>query len=211
MQNEQFVSGHKSKEDEQGAAKKINRAVRDLASNHVSGKNCSSGADGVADDAAEGDAVGVLGRGEGDGGDLRAVAPLGDEGEGEGLDEDGAHGRGQHIAGARLDVALLGPERGGGLGAFVVAVAFLALLLLVERVAEDLDAEADEEEDGKGLGEADGEQGGHDDAHQRGEHGHGRERGDGAGEDDEAGVAHGHEAGDEEGLVADLGDEDHGP
>jgi hypothetical protein len=42
-----------------------------------------------------------------------------------------------------------------------------------------------------------------------GEHSHDSEGGEGGGEDDKAGVSHGHESSYEEGLVANLGEDDH--
>src|SRR3989338_992823 len=101
MHHEQLVSCNKSKEDEQATSEEIDRAMGDLTSNQISGKNGSSGADRVANNAAERDTVRVLGGGEGDGGDLRAVAPFRNEGESEGLDQDGARRRRENVSGAR--------------------------------------------------------------------------------------------------------------
>ena len=65
-------------------ADKENRFLADLLAQHFAAQNCSAGAEGVADDAADGGAEGLVLGGKGDGGDLAAVAPFRQELKGEG-------------------------------------------------------------------------------------------------------------------------------
>lgn len=79
----------------------------------------------------------------------------------------------------------------------------------VQPFAEKLDAEEEEEGCGGGVRELLRDEMGDGVAEKSGEHGHGDERGEGGAEDQEPGVSHCHKTGDEEGLVANFGEDDH--
>ena len=66
------------------------------------------------------------------------------------------------------------------------------------------DAEDEEEGGGEEVGDLFGDEGGDRMTEDGGENGHDEEGGVGGGEDKDAVVAHGHQAGDEEGLVANF-------
>mmetsp|Transcript_3508 Transcript_3508/g.11711 ORF Transcript_3508/g.11711 Transcript_3508/m.11711 type:complete len:269 (+) Transcript_3508:499-1305(+) len=77
--------GHQPEHEEEQAAHDGHLALRDAGREHAPADDREARAQGVAEGAAQGDPERVLRRGERDGGDLGAVAPLGEEGECEGL------------------------------------------------------------------------------------------------------------------------------
>ena len=208
----------------------------------------------------------ILAGGHGDGGDLRAVAPLAEEGHDEGLDPGGTEKEGEEVGEAVEGVAegfCVGwgwTSRAGGRGrggwggeraAWGVVVVFGAgcaagfedvggdgtassgtalggEFFLFELhldffhffadafVGRDLagfeehaHTEDEEETGGKEVGDVWGDEGGDGVAEDGGEDGHGDQGGVSGGEDEDAVVAHSHEGGDEEGLVANFGEENH--
>ena len=81
---EQAVHTKDGKDD---ATVKADGLLRYPRREHPSTDHRQTRAHGVAQTPADGDAEGILGSGQRDGGDLRPIAPLGQEREGEGLDE----------------------------------------------------------------------------------------------------------------------------
>ena len=81
---EQAVHAKDGKDD---AAVKADGLLRYPRREHPSTDHGQSRAHAVAQTAADGDAEGILGRRQCDGGDLRPIAPLGQERQREGLDE----------------------------------------------------------------------------------------------------------------------------
>lgn len=245
-------------------------------------KNSNASAESMARRSTQSHPPVVLAGGHGDGGNLRTVTPLSEEGHDEGLDPGGAEeereevsealeetGYGGAVAGARgaaggrrrrrtgrgreavlrarlttavtasttMAVAETHLESVGGDGGKVIGAAAvttrthergffflfgqLALHLVQffgdalvrvhgEPFAEEADAEDEEETGGSEGGKARRDEGGDGVAQDGGEDGHDEEGAEGGGEDDHAVVLHSHEGGYEEGLVANLGDEDHG-
>mmetsp|Transcript_33068 Transcript_33068/g.81325 ORF Transcript_33068/g.81325 Transcript_33068/m.81325 type:complete len:216 (-) Transcript_33068:222-869(-) len=88
--------GVRAEEEEQHPPAQRHGALRDAAGHVAPAQHRRPRAHRVAQDAPEGDAVGVAGRREPDGGYLAAVAPLGEERDGERLQEHRRHHAVEH-------------------------------------------------------------------------------------------------------------------
>lgn len=243
----QFHGVEHTKEEEEDAAAERDLSYGDLAGEEPAAEDGERGAETVADDGADDDPPVVTAGGHGYGRYLAPVAPLAEEGQGEGLHE--GRGEDEHeevldAIGGSLDnprglSEILVVGRGDGpraiRGSWPGQAAFLRSLewvitcgvgelvldlchLLLDGsavvhevgLAAHLGAENEEETAGGELGKPLGQELRHGVAEEGTEDGHDEEGCECGREDYEPVVPHSHEGGDEEGLVAQLGDDDHG-
>ncbi len=160
----------------------------------------------MPNDTADDNAVHILGRGERNGRNLAAVAPLREAGHGERLDKNGGQER-------KPSGANEGPLLRGILAKFLLDLRELLVLSVVlfshlPPFADELDAEDGEEDGGKRAGDLLIEEERERLADDGGDDGHEAEGGESAGPDDEAGGLHGEDGGDEEGAIAQFARED---
>ena len=195
--------------EEQQPARHRHQPLANLQRDDPPSDDGEPGTERVTDRTSDGDPVWVLVRCERDGCDLAPVPPLREEGEYERLEEDGRAHPPAETSHASHHPSRPRPRLELGL--------HLLHLLLDARVRvrppRDVEQAASEEgveDEGALVDDVLGDEVRDDEPERGGEDGHDRERADGAREDDDPRVPHGHDGGDDERLVAELGDEDHG-
>mmetsp|Transcript_121787 Transcript_121787/g.345201 ORF Transcript_121787/g.345201 Transcript_121787/m.345201 type:complete len:200 (+) Transcript_121787:176-775(+) len=184
-------------EEEQPAAQG-DGPLRDVGRQHAAAQDRQARAQAVAEDAPERHAQGVLRRRERDGRDLRAVAPLGDECEHQSLERHLPRALAVDVLQRRLHLLQLPAGPGA-----------LAARDHLEPLVQELHPEVDEERHGCPVGVLPRQHHGQDLADGGAQHRHYGQGPPRSGEDRPPGVAHGEQCCYEEGLVAELGDDDH--
>mmetsp|Transcript_41525 Transcript_41525/g.120170 ORF Transcript_41525/g.120170 Transcript_41525/m.120170 type:complete len:248 (+) Transcript_41525:290-1033(+) len=191
------------KGQEEQAAHAKHDALGDARSEDPAAQHREAGAARVADDAAQGHPQRLLRCCHRYGSYLGAVAPLGHEGERQRLQRRGLALAAPLLLGAAVLQGLL------HLLELLARPGPLALADHVGGLEEQLGAEVDEEPHGGPVRVLPREQGGQDHPDARAEDGHRGERADGAQEDPTTLFSHRQKCCNEEGLVAQLRDDDH--